>query len=828
MFGAGATIQSVVTGFQTVIVSVAGLPADAGNGSLFRLIVDQDISPASFQIVSYDRRLRQSRIAVDAKNALQLVEALDDAVMTGAHLSASVTDGGGPDGMGDASSNDSVLSMWWRAPSVRYTAEYSTSVAAEAKAQALNGKFCSGRRVNVFVHRPRGLLNSPSTQIIIDALPIHVSAEEVARFAGSSIVARQQVKDYNVEDALHQLEIHIRLYGATTTRPVENTSRPHDKMVNVRAHFNDWNTAEQIRLSLTGKTFAWNGNWIVNARLDGPVQYKLSIPVRQYEAQKRQWDALAQGGPSDRACSLKIDAPRFPGRPHVFIQISGTEKQTVGQLKVRIEDLARGETLAAWQVGLNDTFLNRVSTGTGAFLSRDARTRMLKAFGESIAIAQAREKIQGEVDRLTSQEISFPLKPGAVSYFLRQGITALKEELGEDNAKLDGPRARCTLIVRGGNAARRAVERHLEESVNYQPTPNTAEAICPVCYLEASASFRLGCGHVYCTACAKHLLSSATENKTFPLTCIGDEATCGVPIPIPTIRKFLTDDAMNKLFDAAFAAHIERNPDKLKYCRTAACEQVYPSSGDVQQFVSCPSCFATICASCDEGARAGTTCAENARDSQRKLEDRLNETLVAEQNYKRCPSCHILVEKIVGCNHITCRCGTHFCWRCTQAFARDEIYPHMREVHGGIGMDEDVRPPQGAAPAPVPPAPAFNLAFNPEQILEQQRILVQIERQNLNRFRPAAITANRAPLPGPHQEPAVEEWRTGRMAEEAHAAEARRVVRWNRYQAQALEEDRTRRDEYRRLADQRTIAADAARREEQRTREQRGWGCTIM
>jgi hypothetical protein len=35
---------------------------------------------------------------------------------------------------------------------------------------------------------------------------------------------------------------------------------------------------------------------------------------------------------------------------------------------------------------------------------------------------------------------------------------------------------------------------------------------------------------------------------------------------------------------------------------------------------------------------------------------------------KTCPGCHTLVEKTAGCNHMTCRCGQHFCWRCCRAF----------------------------------------------------------------------------------------------------------------------------------------------------------------
>ena len=56
-----------------------------------------------------------------------------------------------------------------------------------------------------------------------------------------------------------------------------------------------------------------------------------------------------------------------------------------------------------------------------------------------------------------------------------------------------------------------------------------------------------------------------------------------------------------------------------------------------------------------------------------------------------CPKCDVAVEKTSGCNHITCICGTHWCFTCGDAFELDTIYTHMTEVHGGYydGGEED-------------------------------------------------------------------------------------------------------------------------------------------
>ncbi|KDR78368.1 hypothetical protein GALMADRAFT_95057 [Galerina marginata CBS 339.88] len=53
----------------------------------------------------------------------------------------------------------------------------------------------------------------------------------------------------------------------------------------------------------------------------------------------------------------------------------------------------------------------------------------------------------------------------------------------------------------------------------------------------------------------------------------------------------------------------------------------------------------------------------------------------------KCPSCNTPVEKIDGCNHITCTCGQHFCHVCGAGerwWSPDDCYGHMSKAHGGI------------------------------------------------------------------------------------------------------------------------------------------------
>lgn len=51
---------------------------------------------------------------------------------------------------------------------------------------------------------------------------------------------------------------------------------------------------------------------------------------------------------------------------------------------------------------------------------------------------------------------------------------------------------------------------------------------------------------------------------------------------------------------------------------------------------------------------------------------------------KHCPKCNVATFRYSGCNHMTCPCGTHWCYECGDEFDYDIIYNHMRKEHGRI------------------------------------------------------------------------------------------------------------------------------------------------
>ncbi|KAG8829344.1 hypothetical protein FRC17_006734 [Serendipita sp. 399] len=90
----------------------------------------------------------------------------------------------------------------------------------------------------------------------------------------------------------------------------------------------------------------------------------------------------------------------------------------------------------------------------------------------------------------------------------------------------------------------------------------------------------------------------------------------------------------------------------------------------------------------EETARRQEEEAARARARLQALNDQIR--IVKKQEVVKitpCPKCKTYVEKIYGCNHITCRCGAHFCFIDGLEFSAETIYEHLRKKHGGIGYD---------------------------------------------------------------------------------------------------------------------------------------------
>lgn len=160
------------------------------------------------------------------------------------------------------------------------------------------------------------------------------------------------------------------------------------------------------------------------------------------------------------------------------------------------------------------------------------------------------------------------------------------------------------------------------------------------------------CGHYHCGDCLIALVEAFTRDESlFPLRC------CQDPIPIEDVLPNLSFE-LRTLFQQK---HEEFSifPTYRLYCSNSTCSTFLGSYEDflILSRIECPSCPVYTCPHCKGLAHPGEGCEANA--SNKALQE-----LAKIRKWQTCPSCHALVELSTGCNHITCRCRTQFCYLC--------------------------------------------------------------------------------------------------------------------------------------------------------------------
>jgi uncharacterized protein YeeX (DUF496 family) len=454
--------------------------------------------------------------------------------------------------------------------------------------------------------------------------------------------------------------------------------------VELTVEFENWeNSFEAVRNMQSKRP---SGISSFQAKVLNPHQQLIFIPLLQYEAQRGQWVELFDRDSEEGQVEIEIEIIDDT----VTIWIQGENKASVGALKVRVEQLARGEVLrgAYWHPSFASSeastgFFSNVMKSAIVYLKCHSDTHTLVLYGEFGHIEEARRMIQEEVDRREQAMTKTALTGPSIKFFKNGGIQKLKDLFGEleENVNLKSNSRWSAVMMRGGETATHHLRRLIKESLAKEPVASQEPTPCPVCFEEQLYPEMLECGHGYCSLCLDRFLKASADNQRFPIVCVGDDATCNVPISLSFIQRFLPPHNFKQLVEAAFATYLQQNPTRFRYCKTPDCRQTYrQQTTDHATIVTCPSCFAKNCSSCSE-VHENMTCDEYRILRDPEEQDRLNNELADSSGYKRCPRCAVWVEKMGGCNHMNCKCGVHICWICLGIFDPNDIYDHMARDH---------------------------------------------------------------------------------------------------------------------------------------------------
>ncbi|KAK0503497.1 hypothetical protein EDD18DRAFT_1327772 [Armillaria luteobubalina] len=555
-FSSGLSIENTITGFESCKVCVKNLPYDAREQEIVALFTQQGLDISEFHVISVKdtpgrHRKKEADIVTNAAVAQSLAVGLEGLEFRDERLEFEVGMFNVPGAMGALTPRDeNTLTISCRAPSIRYVAEYPGMEICRTKVRELDGRICAGRRVKVEMNQlpPGRVVPSfrPNT-IKISNLPDGVPPAIVTDFTQSHSIRPLKPHSFDVDSAVRSLQLHIHRIEGIEMQSFDTTSRGDNEagVLSIRARFKAWDDAKKVHDTLLDRRFSFICNSMFWLRIPPQALYTITIPSGQYRAQETLWSEL-QGNIKDRkACNIIIR--ELNGGNH-RVQVSGTVKAALGALKVRVESLAAGEKIDRWHdhLAYPQAQLVQQIAEAGAFLRSDSRKRTLKLYGEPKAVEKAKIIVMEELERLASLDFTVTLRRPSVGYFARTGLAAMREVFGEDNVALD-----------------------------------IRSAVITSCQCERRTWIP------YMSGCLRHFLTSAAETRIFPLVCMGNESTCGTPISIPVIQKFLPPTAFNHLLETVFTTHVDKHPQEFRYCKTPDCTQIYRRS-EVVSVLRCP------------------------------------------------------------------------------------------------------------------------------------------------------------------------------------------------------------------------------------------------
>ncbi|KAL1895859.1 hypothetical protein Sste5346_004956 [Sporothrix stenoceras] len=171
--------------------------------------------------------------------------------------------------------------------------------------------------------------------------------------------------------------------------------------------------------------------------------------------------------------------------------------------------------------------------------------------------------------------------------------------------------------------------------------------------------------HAYCLDCFQQLVTTALANEAqFPPKCCLNE------VPAATVNKYVPRD-LARQYKAKVDEFATPVGDRV-YCPTVDCGVFVPAQhiAKAARIARCRNGHET-CTACRQdahgrGSQNREACPEASAQDQ--LDQRLADELAAEEGWRRCIRCAVLIEHREACQHMTCRCGAEFCYVCGLAW----------------------------------------------------------------------------------------------------------------------------------------------------------------
>ena len=216
-----------------------------------------------------------------------------------------------------------------------------------------------------------------------------------------------------------------------------------------------------------------------------------------------------------------------------------------------------------------------------------------------------------------------------------------------------------------------------------------AAALCALCgegiSLRYDVAAALSCGHLACDSCQAGWIRAQVEEHKLPVRCWGCVSICKCQNDIICLPDFYVRSVAEPCLYAQYLKiSLElwvANTQDARVCLTPDCDgMTFIEKHDLRW--TCSVCRCDWCVPCGKSHDPNVTCEEHrlwalANDcAEQAMQDLISQKLV-----KVCPKCSHGVTKSEGCNHITCKCGIHFCYLCNDILPTSDPYVHYRQTN---------------------------------------------------------------------------------------------------------------------------------------------------
>ncbi|KFK32581.1 hypothetical protein AALP_AA6G261900 [Arabis alpina] len=182
--------------------------------------------------------------------------------------------------------------------------------------------------------------------------------------------------------------------------------------------------------------------------------------------------------------------------------------------------------------------------------------------------------------------------------------------------------------------------------------------------------------HRHCFSCVRQYVEVKLLGGIAP-TCLGDG--CKIELTLESCSKILSVRVID-MWKQKMKEDLIPVAERI-YCPYQSCSmlmsktELLRSADEVEQsnVRECVKCSGFFCIECKVPSHTDLSCAEYKKLHPDPLVDDMKlKSLANDNRWRQCVKCRHLIELSQGCNHMTCRCGYEFCYKCGIEWKKDQ------------------------------------------------------------------------------------------------------------------------------------------------------------